>query len=92
MLTVSSSFDVVTGGEVVYNSLDSITITGNYNEQFALNSERRFTATLLNEHTTEEGVRLSVLIDQGTEYDQTAVLGQGGFLQFVYRFQSAGIS
>ena len=88
ILTVSTSFDVVTSGEIVYTNLDSITITGNYNEQFALNSEARFTAKLLNEHSTEEPVRLSVLIDGGTEYDEIVVLGQGGFLQYVYRFQA----
>ncbi len=90
ILTVSTSFDVTPSGEVVYSSSDSITITGNYNEQFALNSEARFTAKLLNEHSTEESVRLSVLIDGGTEYDEIVVLGQGGFLQYVYRFSDFG--
>ncbi len=91
LLTVSTRFEVPTTGELIYNNIDSITITGNYNDQFALNSEARFTAKLLNEHGTEEGVRLSVLIDAGREYDETVVLGQGGFLQYVYRFQSGGI-
>ena len=89
ILSVSTSFDVAIGGEIVYNNLDEITITGNYNEQFALNSEARFTAQLLNEHGTEESVRLSVLIDDGKEYDERVVLGQGGFLQYVYRFQAS---
>lgn len=90
ILTVSTSFDVTPSGEVVYSSSDSITITGNYNEQFALNSEARFTTKLLNEYGTEESVRISVLIDGRRLYDEMAVLGQGGFLQYVYRFSDFG--
>ena len=86
ILTVSTSFDVLSTGEFVYNNLDSITITGGYTELYALNSEGRFTAKLLNDHGTEESVRLEVLIDEVGKYDRTAVLGQGGFLQYVYRF------
>jgi len=87
ILIVSTSFDVLSTGEFLYNNVDSITITGDYTELYSLNSEGRFSAKLLNDYGTEESVRLEVLIDDTGKYDRTAVLGQGGFLQYVYRFE-----
>jgi hypothetical protein len=72
LLIVSTRFEVISSGEVVFQDIDTIPITGNHSE-------------------TLEGARLSVLIDGGLEYDETALLGQGGFLQYVYRFQTNGI-
>jgi hypothetical protein len=86
ILLVSTSFDILSTGDFLYNNLDSITITGDYTELYALNPEARFTAKLLNDQGTEESVRLGILIDDVPKYDRTAVLGQGGFLQYVYRF------
>jgi len=86
MLLVSTSFDILSTGDFLYNNLDSITITGDYTELYVLNPEARFTAKLLNDQGTEESVRLGILIDDVPKYDRTAVLGQGGFLQYVYRF------
>lgn len=91
LLIVSTRFEVISGGEVVFENIDTIPITGNHNETFQLNSAARFTAILKNDHENVEGARLSVLIDDSLEYDETASLGQGGFLQYVYRFQVNGI-
>jgi hypothetical protein len=91
LLIVSTRFEVISSGEVVFQDIDTIPITGNHSETFQLNSAARFTAILKNDYETVEGARLSVLIDGGLEYDETALLGQGGFLQYVYRFQTNGI-
>ena len=90
LLTVSTSFDILDTGEFDYNTLDSITITGDHTELYALKSDARIVAKLLNEQGTEESARLSVLLDGRTRYDQTAVLSQDGFMQYVYRFHSLG--
>ncbi len=88
-LTVSTRFDVDAEGVITYRNADTIAITGNYNERFSLNAEARFVAKLLNTHETEAQVRLSVLIDDNRrDYDESIVLGQGGFLAYLYRFQA----
>ncbi len=91
LLIVSTRFEVVNTGDLVYNNIDTIPLTGNYNETYQLNSEARFTAILKNDYETVEGVRLSVLLDDRLEYDEIASLGKGGFLQYVYRFRRSGI-
>jgi len=91
LLIVSTRFDVLTGGQVVYTNVDTVRVTGNFTETYALNSEARLSATLLNETEAIEDVRLSVLIDNNVQYDEAATMGMGGFLQFLYRFQYAGI-
>ncbi len=91
LLIVSTRFEVVASGEIVYTNQDTIEVTENYTEKFALNSEARFTAILKNDVESEEEVRLAVFIDEGLEYDERATLGQNGFLQYVYRFQFGAI-
>ncbi len=87
LLTVSTSFDILDTGEFAYKTLESITITEDYTEVFALNSERRIVTKLLNEQGTEELARLVVLIDGRGRYDQTSVLSQDKFLQYLYTFR-----
>ncbi|MDA0311900.1 MAG: hypothetical protein O2992_07255 [Gemmatimonadetes bacterium] len=91
LLIVSTRFEVPTGGQVAYANVDTVQVTGNYTETYALNSEARFSAILLNETEAIEVVRLSVLIDNNVQYDEAATMGMGGFLQFLYRFQFDGL-
>lgn len=91
LLIVSTRFEVISGGQIVYTNIDSIPVTGNYTETFQMNSEARFSAILKNDFEDVEIARLSVLLDESVEYDESAQLGQGGFLQYIYRFQTGGI-
>ena len=83
----SSDFQVQDNGTTIFNQADTVSITGNFTREFPMQDPARFTAILRNDlEDAEESVRLSVLIDGRREYDEIAVLGTGGFLQFVYRF------
>ena len=90
-LIASADFSVADDGTTLLNSADTIEITGNYNREFRMDDPARFTAILRNDSEEEDAsARLSVLIDGRNEYDEIAILGTGGFLQFVYRFNAFG--
>lgn len=91
VLIASSDFQVGDGGTTTFYQADTVSITGNFNREFSMQEPARFTAILRNDSEDEDkSVRLSVLIDGRNEYDEIAVLGTGGFLQFVYRFNPFG--
>lgn len=91
LLIASSSFEVGGDGTTAFGQADTITISGNFNREFAMQDPPRFTAILRNDSEEEDkSARLSVLIDGRKEYDELAVLGTGGFLQFVYRYNPFG--
>ena len=85
-LIVASRFTVTSSGDVYYGNGDTLSVTDGYAERFQLNAEGRFVATLANDSRDAEEVRLSVSIDGRPTYTQGAILADGGFLQFVYRF------
>ena len=87
-LIVSTRFEVPTAGVVEFVNSDTIMVTGNFNETYAMNEDARFTAQIGNfVEDAEEVVRMSVLLDGGVQYDETATLLTGGFLQYLYRFR-----
>ena len=91
LLVTSSDFEVLGDGSTVFAQADTLLIEQNFNREFRMQEPPRFTAILRNDSEEEdESVRLSVLIDGRTEYDEIAVLGTAGFLQFVYRYNPFG--
>ena len=87
-LITSSDFEVIGDGSMVFAQADTLPINENFNREFRMQDPPRFTAILRNDSDEEnESVRLSVLIDGRTQYDEIAVLGTKAFLQFVYRYK-----
>ena len=88
-LVVSTRFRTV-GNETVFNKADTIQVTGDYTQDFALNEEARISATLINNGELPEVVRLAVSVDGKVKFDQPWILGAGESLPFIYRWTISG--
>ncbi len=84
-LVVSTRFRTV-GNETVFNNADTIQVTGDYTQAYALNEEARISATLINNGELPEVVRLAVSVDGKVKFDAPWILGAGESLPFIYRW------
>ena len=84
-LVVSTRFRTIDGTRVFGNA-DTIQITGDYTQAYALNEEARISATLINNGELPEVVRLAVSVDGKVMFDQPWILGVGESLPFIYRW------
>ena len=84
-LIVSTRFRTIDDTRVLGNA-DTIQITGDYTQAYALNDEARISATLINNGELPEVVRLAVSVDGKVMFDQPWILGAGESLPFIYRW------
>ncbi|MCH2464770.1 MAG: hypothetical protein MK237_02575 [Gemmatimonadetes bacterium] len=84
-LVVSTRFRTV-GNETVFNNADTIQVTGDYTQDFALNEEARISVVLINDGEIPEIVRMAVSVDGKVKFDQSGTLGAGESLPFTYRW------
>jgi len=85
-LVVSTRFRTV-GNETVFNNADTIQVTGDYTQDFALNEEARISVVLINDGEIPEIVRMAVSVDGKVKFDQSGTLGAGKSLPFTYRWR-----
>ena len=97
-LIVSTSFEVIldelTGNlNPGFRNADTVRLTADYDETYALNPEdSKFFVHLGNDQDGVSPVRLRVFLDGEQEYDASANLGNGGFLEYLFRFNQPTIS
>lgn len=91
-LIVSTSFEVILD-ELTGNlnpglrNADTVRLTADYDETYALNPEdSKLFVHLGNDQDGQSPVRLRVFLDGEQEYDASATLGNGGFLEYLFRF------
>ena len=85
-LVVSTRFRTVENS-LVFSNADTVDITADFSQVYALNEEARISATLTNLGDQPEIVRLLVTVDGRVQFDDSGTLAPGGELPFVYRFQ-----
>lgn len=89
---ISSDFDVVldplTGNvDPAFNEVDSLTITEDYETTVTFDpTDPKLFVHLGNVMDGVSPVRLRVFLDGQVEYDAQANLGNGGFLEYLYRY------
>ncbi|MCK5923980.1 MAG: hypothetical protein KAG66_23800 [Methylococcales bacterium] len=88
-MVVSTRFRTV-GNETVFNNADTIQVTGDYTQDFALNEEARISVVLINDGEIPEIVRLAVSVDGKVKLDQPWILGAGESLPFIYQWTISG--
>ncbi|MFQ5538398.1 MAG: hypothetical protein ACE5GJ_13215 [Gemmatimonadota bacterium] len=70
-----------------YITSDTVMLTGDVDRTYDLkDGDARLFVRLANYEDTVEPVRLRIFLDGQKEYDVSANLGQGGFLEYLYRF------
>ena len=84
-LIVSTRFWTIDDTRVLGNA-DTIQITGDYTQAYALNDEARISATLINNGELPEVVRLAVSVDGTVQFDRSGTLGPGESLPFEYKW------
>ena len=84
-LVVSTRFRTIDDTRVFGNA-DTIQITGDYTQAYALNEEARISATLINNGELPEVVRLAVSVDGTVQFDRSGTLGPGESLPFEYQW------
>ena len=84
-LVVSTRFRTVDDYKVFGNA-DTVQITGDYTQVYALNEEARISATLINNGDLPEVVRLAVSVDGTIQFDRSGTLGPGESLPFEYQW------
>ena len=84
-LIVSTRFRTIDNTRVLGNA-DTIQITGDYTQAYALNDEARISATLINNGELPEVVRLAVSVDGTVQFDRSGTLGPGESLPFEYKW------
>ncbi len=84
-LIVSTRFRTIDDTRVLGNA-DTIQITGDYTQAYALNDEARISATLINNGELPEVVRLAVSVDGTVQFDRSGTLGPGESLPFEYKW------
>lgn len=91
-LIISTDFEVIldelTGNvNPGFRSADTLRITADYDETFTLDPEdSRLFVHLGNDQDAASPVRLRVFLDGDQDYDASATLGNGGFLEYLFRF------
>lgn len=91
-LIISTRFSVVLDAQTgnvdpAFLSADTLYITGDYEEALSLDpNDSRIFVHLGNETESVAPVRLRVFLDGEVDYDASANLGNGGFLEYLYRF------
>lgn len=97
-LVVSTDFvillDELTGNQdPEFISADTVYLTAGFDETYSLdpNDARLFVRLSNSTEGLVAPVRLRVLLDGTTEYDASANLGNGGFLEYLYRFNQPTI-
>ena len=84
-LVVSTRFRTIDDTRVFGNA-DTIQITGDYTQAYALNEEARISATLINNGELPEVVRLAISVDGTIQFDRSGTLGPGESLPFEYQW------
>ena len=84
-LIVSTRFRTIDDTRVLGNA-DTIQITGDFTQAYALNDEARISATLINNGELPEVVRLAVSVDGTVQFDRSGTLGPGESLPFEYKW------
>jgi len=84
-LVVSTRFRTIDDTRVFGNA-DTIQITEDYTQIYALNEEARISATLINNGELPEVVRLAVSVDGTVQFDRSGTLGPGESLPFEYQW------
>lgn len=94
-LVISSDFDVVldplTGNvDPAFDRVDSLAITEDYDAVVTFDPEDpKLFVHLGNVMDAVSPVRLRIFLDGEVEYDASANLGNGGFLEYLYRYNQA---
>jgi len=84
-LAVSTRFRTIDDTRVLGNA-DTIQISSDYTQIYALNEEARISATLINNGELPEVVRLAVSVDRTVQFDRSGTLGPGESLPFEYKW------
>ena len=84
-LVVSTRFRTIDDTRVLGNA-DTIQISSDYTQIYALNEEARISATLINNGELPEVVRLAVSVDRTVQFDRSGTLGPGESLPFEYKW------
>ena len=84
-LVVSTRFRTIDDTRVLGNA-DTIQISSDYTQIYALNEEDRISATLINNGELPEVVRLAVSVDRTVQFDRSGTLGPGESLPFEYKW------
>ena len=97
-LIVSTDFliilDELTGEQNPdFSSADTVALGAAFDQTYSMTSaDSRLFVRLANDNDTVEPVHIRVFLDGVTEYDVTANLGMGGFLEYLYRFNQPTIA
>ena len=97
-LIVSTDFviilDELTGNQdPQFSSADTIALGAAFDQTYSMASgDARLFVRLANDNDTVEPVHIRVFLDGVNEYDVTANLGMGGFLEYLYRFNQPTIA
>ena len=84
-LVVSTRFRTIDDTRVLGNA-DTIQISSDYTQIYALNEEARISAALINNGELPEVVRLAVSVDRTVQFDRSGTLGPGESLPFEYKW------
>ena len=93
-LVVSSNFllrrnETTDQREAVPLEADTIAVSGDFDRVFDIARHARIYVVLRNDAATPESVRLRVLVDGSEAYDESDVIADGAFLDFLFTSRSA---
>lgn len=75
------------------NNTDSLPVSDGYDESYFLDrADPRIFVQLKNETENDEAVRLMVYLDSEAAYDVSATMANGAYLQYIYNFNTLGVS